>query len=682
MANVNAAATGATGAAGADGRGGQQPNFFKEVARTIFLFICFQTLAGLAKKGGWLPSPNMPKPQQTPQERFQQGREDAAASGDSSSPANAAQQQQQHFAMLRPACLWSSGANMSLHVFLTDTATFDVPPSYKYSNARADDNPVALEESLAEWHEAGLSLYDSETKRSTNLTVPLSRAIRYNETQLYAHVRLVRHLPVDVESSGEEDGSGGVKKVDVLSKRFNITSYRVRKKVRDEKSLLGGGDEDRDSPADKVDETDDSPLTRAGYNTTHDQLLLYATPSLTLQVVDMANTPNFPNRHGMPAQFSDHMDWLDEKSTGFYPILYNSQFWITKTNLVPLNGSTTEITMEMMLEPAKMWKWQLMSQMEQSWKQQEDFMGEEDASGGDMFRTLLLDTNPILLVVTGIVTLLHTVFDVLAFKNDISFFKNKKSMEGISIRSMVLNACFQIVILAYLADNDTSMMVLASNGLGLVIEFWKISKAITVSFADGKIQWEETKSYSQSKTKEYDEIAMNHLLYVTFPLVAGYGCYSLIHQRHKGYYSWILNTLVGFIYMFGFVTMTPQLFINYKLKSVAHLNWRTMTYKSINTFIDDLFAFVIKMPIMHRLACLRDDFIFFIFLWQRYIYKTDYTRVNEFGQCAEPTEEMIREMKKEAEEKAESEENEVIVAAEETPKATTIRQRRGARDKR
>ena len=134
--------------------------------------------------------------------------------------------------------------------------------------------------------------------------------------------------------------------------------------------------------------------------------------------------------------------------------------------------------------------------------------------------------------------------------------------------------------------------------------------------------------------------------------------------------------------MFGFVTMTPQLFINYKLKSVAHLNWRTMTYKSINTFIDDLFAFVIKMPIMHRLACLRDDAIFFIFLWQRYIYKTDYSRVNEFGQCAEPTEEMIREMKKEEEKKAESEENEVMAAAEETPTATTIRQRRGARDKR
>jgi hypothetical protein len=56
----------------------------------------------------------------------------------------------------------------------------------------------------------------------------------------------------------------------------------------------------------------------------------------------------------------------------------------------------------------------------------------------------------------------------------------------------------------------------------------------------------------------------------------------------------------------GFITMTPQLFINYKLKSVAHLPWRMLTYKALNTFIDDLFAFVIKMPMLYRLGCFRD----------------------------------------------------------------------------
>lgn len=59
---------------------------------------------------------------------------------------------------------------------------------------------------------------------------------------------------------------------------------------------------------------------------------------------------------------------------------------------------------------------------------------------------------------------------------------------------------------------------------------------------------------------------------------------------------------------------------------------RTMIYKTLGTFIDDLFAFTIKMPLLHRLATLRDDVIFFVYLYQAWAYKVDYTRVNEFGQ--------------------------------------------------
>ena len=67
-------------------------------------------------------------------------------------------------------------------------------------------------------------------------------------------------------------------------------------------------------------------------------------------------------------------------------------------------------------------------------------------------------------------------------------------------------------------------------------------------------------------------------------------------------------------------------------QSVAHMPARAMTYKVLNTFIDDLFAFTIKMPTLHRLATLRDDVIFFVYLYQSYAYKVDTTRVNEFGQ--------------------------------------------------
>lgn len=81
--------------------------------------------------------------------------------------------------------------------------------------------------------------------------------------------------------------------------------------------------------------------------------------------------------------------------------------------------------------------------------------------------------------------------------------------------------------------------------------------------------------------------------------------------------------------------MTPQLYINYRMKSVAHLPWRAMTYKALNTFIDDLFAFIVKQPMLYRLACFRDDIIFFATLYQRYIYGVDKSRTHEFSSAIE-----------------------------------------------
>jgi len=38
------------------------------------------------------------------------------------------------------------------------------------------------------------------------------------------------------------------------------------------------------------------------------------------------------------------------------------------------------------------------------------------------------------------------------------------------------------------------------------------------------------------------------------------------------------------------------------------------------------------MPTLHRLACFRDDLIFVVYLYQRWIYPVDMARVNEYGQ--------------------------------------------------
>ena len=110
-------------------------------------------------------------------------------------------------------------------------------------------------------------------------------------------------------------------------------------------------------------------------------------------------------------------------------------------------------------------------------------------------------------------------------------------------------------------------------------------------------------------------------------------------------------------------------------------------------------AFVIKMPIMHRLACLRDDVVFLIFCYQRYKYRTDFSRVNEFGQCEDPTEEMLQEQEAEKEtdetvtishQVQDGDDNSALTGETDTPipfvkesdtPVPVVKQRRGAKDK-
>ena len=103
------------------------------------------------------------------------------------------------------------------------------------------------------------------------------------------------------------------------------------------------------------------------------------------------------------------------------------------------------------------------------------------------------------------------------------------------------------------------------------------------------------------------------------------------HYVYKSWYSWLINNLANAVYTFGFIALCPQLYVNYRLKSVAHLPWKVFLYKVFNTFVDDVFAFLIDMPWKHRIMTLRDDVVFLMFLVQAWMYRVDKTRANEFG---------------------------------------------------
>ncbi|KAL6447230.1 hypothetical protein ACFW04_001484 [Cataglyphis niger] len=377
-------------------------------------------------------------------------------------------------------------------------------------------------------------------------------------------------------------------------------------------------------------------------------------PNLTINlVVDQTNWV-----YGQVPQPLDEYVHFLPGGNAYKPIIYMNDFWNMQRDYQPLNNTVEQLELRLTYQPLSLFKWQIYAAQSVRNKWTSSIMGEasdEDDNDQDTLKETLLETNPYLLGLTIIVSILHSVFEFLAFKNDIQFWNNRKSLEGLSVRSVFFNVFQSLVVLLYVLDNETNTVVRISCAIGLCIEIWKINKVIDININREvkilgifpKISFQDKGSYVESSTKEYDRLAFKYLSWALYPLLGGYAIYSLMYLEHKGWYSWILNMLYGFLLTFGFIMMTPQLFINYKLKSVAHLPWRMLSYKFLNTFIDDIFAFVIKMPTLYRLGCFRDDIVFCIFLYQRWIYKTDHTRVNEFGFSGE-MEIQLAESKKQA----------------------------------
>lgn len=272
------------------------------------------------------------------------------------------------------------------------------------------------------------------------------------------------------------------------------------------------------------------------------------------------------------------------------------------------------------------------------------------------------------------------VFEFLAFSSDIGDWKKKQNVSeakspltyldakterlflflpsqlaGISVGSIFTNIFVKVIILLYLLDSseETSWMIIAGEVVGVAIECWKITKALKVSLqplAPGQapssgwrgwfatitgsnllIEDKHVLSEEEKETQEYDKLAFKLVSYAAGPLLICWTIYSAIYQTHKGWWSFVIGTLCSFVYAFGFVSMIPQLIVNYKLKSTAGINAKTMAFKLLSTgefddvwskgrkptltlsppstspflVVDDFFAFVIPIPFLHRLACFR-----------------------------------------------------------------------------
>ena len=506
-------------------------------------------------------------------------------------------------------CAFTPGNAIQLYVYTSYSAKF-------CGNATAGVcDPEKNGEKLV-WHEKGL-WYDwrDTNARELNLTVDVGERLLGNES-MYAHIFVMR--------GGKQPRRGDFMSQDHLV--YPLTEFAPIPKASHLHNLVSG--EEDAAEAEKARLAEEMRQT-SGDNETKWRMLWK--PSLDIRLLGDAHS--YPLTQIPPSVLRHYP--VSYKLNVFWPPIYVSTFWLKYENYIPVNATVSQLPLVMKFDMFGFRKFAMMATMDQQMRAQLAMTGDNVEQGMDDLKSILTDTNPVLLGVTVVVSVVHSIFDFLAFKSDISFWRSRKSMAGVSVRTLTISIVSQVITFLYLFDNETSVMILVSCAIELAITIWKVGKAMIVHVHWKKIgpvsvpvlHFEDKKSYTESKTKAYDEQAMKYLYWLIIPLIIGYSVYSLYTKTYKSWYSWLVASLSGAVYAFGFVMMTPQLFINYKLKSVAHLPWKALVYKTLNTFIDDLFAFIIKMPTMHRIACFRDDIVFFIYLYQRWKYPVDKSRL-------------------------------------------------------
>ncbi|CDR94679.1 transmembrane CLPTM1 family protein, putative [Babesia bigemina] len=312
------------------------------------------------------------------------------------------------------------------------------------------------------------------------------------------------------------------------------------------------------------------------------------------------------------------------------PLMYLSQFWVLEEHYQCVSPEMAGAPLELKVHFSTCNSmYYIMTTQFKANAETGGILGHQSVKEFEMFKRTLMTTNIYMLIFSGAFILLHSVFSFFALKNDIQFWHKNDSMEGLSALSVLISFVCDVIIALYVFDSENvSWLILFEMGVGVAASAWKVSKAIKFKFKRQFpfVELGNANNYVESNTKKYDEQAIKYMSMVMIPCVVAYAIYSLFYEKYKSWYSYFISVAAGSVYTFGFIMMTPQIYINYKLKSVDHLPWRALIYKSLNTFVDDVASFLIEMPWMHRLSCFRDDIIFFCYLYQRWAYRVDPSR--------------------------------------------------------
>lgn len=292
--------------------------------------------------------------------------------------------------------IWPTNSSLDLAIYVAPSLV--MPPLRS-----VDPSALVLEEK-------GFALGDWKENRQIDTKFKVPTEVQNNGT-LWGHIYVALHgYPLDPLAKNYD-----------YSKAYHLfrplNHILPKKKIVKTKKLLEASD--GKDVTETVRNARNSPSFGSYYH-----------PNFTMSFIPDSGTQFYPSIHPAIRQFIELESTGAREASGqhgwYYPILYVNTFWQLKDHMTELNSTVKTLPLHITLNNLNNWKFSLYASIDDGLKQTQL----KAASGGPMpaagdgsefeeFKRVLVDTNIYLLSTTFVVSILHMVFEGLAFKSDI-----------------------------------------------------------------------------------------------------------------------------------------------------------------------------------------------------------------------------------------------------------------------
>uniref|UniRef100_A0A3Q2Q9H7 Lipid scramblase CLPTM1L n=1 Tax=Fundulus heteroclitus TaxID=8078 RepID=A0A3Q2Q9H7_FUNHE len=311
------------------------------------------------------------------------------------------------------------------------------------------------------------------------------------------------------------------------------------------------------------------------------------------------------SRAGLPSDVRRHMRVSQEgRRTMYLPLLLVNELSCRVKDLVEINSSSVQLPLTVSYEGISLRTFRFWIHLHDVVYSLRQFGFTEENI--DEIKETLIGSNLYLLVLT-------LICEFLALKNDISSWRKKKSMAGMSRKSVLWRCLGTLLVFLHLLE-ETSLLVLLPVGLGACVEVLPVTGSFKLIIVTPTNKLDE----EERKTAEYDAQASRYLSYLVCPLCISGAVFSLEMRVMCRYLTCLYppSPPIG-VYALGFLSMAPQLFINHKLKSVSHLQGAVLMYRVNLCSCASFFSSSVPFTSSHQLSCFRDELLFLLYLYQR-----------------------------------------------------------------